>query len=111
MPCHWNFPENLKTVLKAVGGDLYPEKPLITCGRYNSFISDRPQLERVCEILKNYCKQTGSLGEFEPVLSGDFSPEKKWLAASLEKTIRLQMDPPCDIQEISDTEGPGWIYT
>jgi hypothetical protein len=34
-------------------------------------------------------------------LMGRPTEVKKWLAASLDKTIRLQMDPPADIQKLS----------
>jgi hypothetical protein len=34
---------------------------------------------------------------------------KKWLAASLDKTIRLQLSPPAELREISALAGPDWI--
>ena len=40
---------------------------------------------------------------------GDPTPEKKWLAASLAKTIRLQLDPPDELRVLSALSGPNWI--
>ena len=37
------------------------------------------------------------------------TPEKRWLAASLDKTIRLQMDPPPEMRAASALVGPAWI--
>jgi hypothetical protein len=40
---------------------------------------------------------------------GEPTEERKWLAASLGKTIRLQLDPPDELRGISALEGPDWI--
>ena len=34
---------------------------------------------------------------------------KKWLAASLDKTIRLQLSPPAELRAMSALAGPEWI--
>jgi hypothetical protein len=34
---------------------------------------------------------------------------KKWLAVSLDKTIRLQLDPPADVRAMSALAGPDWL--
>jgi hypothetical protein len=34
---------------------------------------------------------------------------KRWLAASLDKTIRLRIDPPTDVRAASALAGPDWI--
>ena len=41
---------------------------------------------------------------------GTPTPEKQWLAASLDKTIRLQLDPPAALQKLFDLPGPDWIH-
>ncbi|MEW8693079.1 MAG: hypothetical protein AB2535_18735, partial [Candidatus Thiodiazotropha endolucinida] len=42
-------------------------------------------------------------------LLGKPSDVKKWLAASLDKTIRLQLNPPAELRAISTLAGPEWI--
>ncbi len=34
MPCHWDFIEGLVIILKAIGGDLHPDKPFACCAKY-----------------------------------------------------------------------------
>jgi hypothetical protein len=34
---------------------------------------------------------------------------KKWLAASLDKTIKLQLNPPAELRAVSALAGPAWI--
>jgi hypothetical protein len=34
---------------------------------------------------------------------------KRWLAASLDKTIRLQLNPPPELRAMSALAGPSWI--
>jgi len=40
---------------------------------------------------------------------GEPTEVKRWLAASLDKTIRLQLDPPARLRALSALEGPAWI--
>jgi hypothetical protein len=40
---------------------------------------------------------------------GKLTEVKKWLAASLDKTIRLQLSPPPELREMSALPGPDWI--
>ena len=51
-PCHWNFTENLKIVLGAIGGDLYPGKPFAACGRNISSLPIRGRMEILSNTLK-----------------------------------------------------------
>jgi len=110
-PCHWNFEENLRIVLEAIGGYLDPEMPFTACGRNIALIPTRKRLEELCAVLAAYCsrKKHPDLTVGSPGLSGEPTEEKIWLAASLEKTIRLQLDPPADIRKISALAGPEWI--
>jgi hypothetical protein len=43
------------------------------------------------------------------MLLGEPSDDKRWLALSLDKTIRLQLDPPADVRAISGLAGPDWL--
>ncbi len=111
-PCHWRFVDNLKVVLGAIGGNLYPEEPLAACGRNIGLLPIRGRMEAVCSTLNTFC------GAPEPAkgadshlleLLGTRTPQKRWLAASLDKTIRLQLDPPTDVRATSALAGPDWI--
>ena len=92
--CHWNFLENLQIVLEVIGGNLNPERPFSACAWNITLSPIRPRMEVVSNTLRGFC------GDSEPdkeitreVLSllGEPTEEKKWLAASLDKTIRLQL--------------------
>jgi hypothetical protein len=43
------------------------------------------------------------------VLLGTPTEVTKWLAASLDKTIRLQLSPPACLRTMSALAGPEWI--
>jgi hypothetical protein len=84
MPCNWRFVENLGIVLEAIGGKLNPDKPFAACGRNITLV---------------------------PILAllGEPTEVRIWLAASLDKTIRLQLDPPAELRAMSALAGPDWI--
>ncbi len=42
-------------------------------------------------------------------LLGEPTEVKRWLAASLDKTIRLQLSPPAELRAMSALAGPDWI--
>ena len=99
MPCNWDFVGAVVTLLKAIGGELHPERPYV-CHARNLRLS--PLCSRL-EIISN------TLGVFwrgnEPVENIDrnllaslekATPVKRWLAASMNKTIRLQLEAPSD---------------
>jgi hypothetical protein len=91
--CHWNFVENLQIVLEVIGGNLKPEKPFAACAWNISLSPIRPQMEVVSNTLRVFCGDSESDKEIDrEVLSslGEPTDEKRWLAASLDKTIRLQ---------------------
>jgi hypothetical protein len=111
-PCHWRFVDNLKVVLGAIGGNLYPEEPLAACGRNIGLLPIRGRMEAVCSTLNTFCgAPQPAKGADSHVLEllGARTPQKRWLAASLEKTIRLQLDPPTDVRAASALAGPDWI--
>lgn len=111
-PCHWRFVENLGIVLDAIGGKLNPEKPFAACGRNISLVPTRRRMEIVSNTLEVFYGAQESDQEVDRdllVLLGKPTEEKKWLAASLDKTIRLQLNPPADLRAISAMTGPEWI--
>ena len=111
-PCHRSFVENLQIVLDAIGGDLRPRKPFAACGRNITRVANHTQMRRISRNLGFFCgaAQPGD-GVDHGVLEtlGPPSPAKRWLAASLDKTIRLQLCPPGDMRAASALAGPDWI--
>ncbi|MBT2968420.1 MAG: hypothetical protein KME56_02835 [Candidatus Thiodiazotropha sp. (ex Ctena orbiculata)] len=111
-PCHWNFAENLQIVLEAIGGKLNTDTPFSACGRNISLVPIRGRMETISNTLMAFC---GTLESGQDVdkelleLLGKQAEEKRWLAASLAKTIRLQLNPPADMRAISSMAGPDWI--
>ncbi|TKJ34114.1 MAG: hypothetical protein CEE38_18795 [Planctomycetes bacterium B3_Pla] len=99
MPCHWDLPGALVIILKAIGGDLHPARPLACCSRNVS-------LSPLCERTKTISNTLRAFWKGEKLnentdadilaLLGEATPAKCWLAASLDKTIRLQLDTASD---------------
>jgi hypothetical protein len=112
-PCHWGFLQNLQIVLAAIGGNLEPATPFAACGRNISLLPNRPRMEIAADTLSLFCGAPEAGIEVDKqllALLGEATDTKKWLAASLEKTIRLQLNPPADLQAIiSALTGPDWI--
>ena len=112
MPCHWRFVENLRIVLEAIGGKLYPEKPFAACGRNIMLVPIRRRMEIVCRTLKVFLGEPELKQEVDRellALLGGPTEVKRWLAASLDKTIRLQLSPPAALRALSALAGPDWI--
>jgi hypothetical protein len=112
MPCHWRFVENLRIVLEAIGGRLNAEQPFAACGRNIGLVPLRDRMKVVCSALNTFCEareptETAQRDLLE--MLGRSTPENRWLAASLDKTIRLQLDPPTDLRAVSALAGPDWI--
>jgi hypothetical protein len=97
MPCGWDFVGYLLTICKAIGGDLRAERPLACCARN---IKRSP----LCDRLRTISYTLGTFWKTEPageaidrdILAalGAPNPTKRWLAASLDKTIRLHLSLP-----------------
>jgi hypothetical protein len=99
MPCHWDFVGGLVTILKAIGGDLHPQRPYACCSRNLQMSPLCEKLKTISETLRVFCageKPTGSVDSKVPASLGAATPAKRWLAASLDKTIRLQLQSTCD---------------
>ncbi len=112
MPCHWDFVENLRIVLDAIGGRLNPEKPFAACGRNITLVPIRHLMEIVSNTLKVFCGDSELSQEMDKdllALLGERTEVKRWLATSLDKTIRLQLNPPADLRALSALAGPDWI--
>jgi hypothetical protein len=112
MPCHWKFVENLRIVLDAIGGNLSPGKPFAACGRNITLLPGRDRMEAVSKTLQVFCGvRESDEGAAKALLArlGEPTEVKKWLAASLDKTIRLQLNPPAEVRAISALAGPEWI--
>jgi hypothetical protein len=112
MPCHRAFAENLQIVLDAIGGNLHPREPFAACGRNIAPVANRARTEQISRTLGMFCGNGESGEGVDPsVLEalGAPSPVKRWLAASLDKTIRLQLHPPADVRAVSALTGPDWI--
>jgi hypothetical protein len=111
-PCHWRFVENLQIVLEAIGGRLKPEKPFAACGRNIRLLPNRERMEVASATLRTFCGYSKAGGEVDPqvlALLGQPTSARKWLAASLDKTIRLQLEPPTNLRAISALTGPDWV--
>jgi hypothetical protein len=69
-------------------------------------------MQMVSDTLRVFCGDLESRQGVDTKLMailGKNTKEKKWLAASLDKTIRLQLDPPLELREMSALAGPDWI--
>lgn len=111
-PCHWRFVENLRIVLDAIGGKLDSEKPFAACGRNIALLPIRRRMEIVSTTLRAFYGKPESDQEVDRALLvrlGKPTEEKRWLAASLDKTIRLQLSPPAALRALSVLAGPEWI--
>jgi hypothetical protein len=112
MPCHWRFVTNLQIVLEAIGGKLDPDKPFAACGRNIGLVPIRGRMATVSGTLKVFCGDPESSREAVRdllALLGEPTEIKRWLAASLDKTIRLQLNPPAGLRAMSALAGPDWI--
>jgi hypothetical protein len=93
--CNWNFVRNLSIVLRAIGGDLFPETPFACCARNITLSPIRERMKVVTKTLGAFCE--GSIAPTSDAdadilaMLGEPTPTKHWLAASLSKTIRLQL--------------------
>ena len=92
--CSWDFLGTVRAILAAIGGQLHPQRPLALHSRNLRLNPARDRLRVVSNTLRAFCEgSTGGLDIDEHVLStlGDKTPLKHWLAASFDKTIRLQL--------------------
>ena len=110
-PCHWNFIQNLQIVLEAIGGKLRSDNPFAACGRNIALLPIRDRMKMVSNTLRVFCDDVETREDVDTKLVailGKQTKEKRWLAASLDKTVRLQLNPPLELREISSLSGPDW---
>ncbi|MHC4752888.1 MAG: hypothetical protein ACYTFW_23835, partial [Planctomycetota bacterium] len=98
-PCNWDFVGSVVTILKAIGGDLHPER-CYACHSRNLQLS--PLLDRA-RIISKTLGTFWKPGKKDDKIDRDIlaslgapTPIKLWLAASLDKTIRSQLEASCD---------------
>jgi hypothetical protein len=107
-PCNWNFARNLVIILKAIGGDLHPDKPFACCERNVLLTSLRYRLKVISDTLRAFRQDRETDKQTDGnilALFGAGTEVKYWLAASLDKTIRSQLDP-VNVKRMSE-----WVET
>ncbi|UCE61852.1 MAG: hypothetical protein JSU63_08950, partial [Phycisphaerales bacterium] len=95
-------------------GRLDPDERFAACGRNITLLPIRDRMEAVCRALKVFPGTAESDEKTDRELLaqlGEPTEPKKWLAASLDKTIRLQLDPPTEVRAMSALAGPEWLRT
>ena len=100
MPCHWDFVGSLVIILKAIGGDLHPDKPYACCARNLKLSPLCDRLRAISNTLRAFGKDEKTADNIESHLLaslGEATPVRHWLAASLDKTIRLHLSLPFEI--------------
>lgn len=93
-PCNWNFAGNLFVLLKAIGGDLYAKEIFAPCSLNARLTPLSNRLKIISNTLGAFWKKEKVLREIDEELLkflGIMTPQKQWLAASLDKTIRLHL--------------------
>lgn len=100
MPCHWDFAGSVITILKAIGGDLHPARPYACCARNISLSPLCDRMRTISNTLGAFWKSEEATGDLDRVILaslGEITPIKRWLAASLDKTIRLHLSMPFEM--------------
>ena len=99
MPCHWDFAGALVILLKAIGGELHPERPYACCARNLRLSPLYGRLEIISNTLGIFWKGNKPAENIDGnlfVSLGEATPIKHWLAASMDKTMRLQLQASSD---------------
>lgn len=92
-PCNWNFVNNVVVILKAIGGNVNLLEPFACCSRNVKLNPLRNRLKIISDTLKAFWQGNETLKNVDDkilALLGEKTDAKCWLAASLDKTIRLQ---------------------
>ena len=93
-PCNWNFVGNLDVVLGAIGGELHATQPLAVCARNLRHAPIADRMRTVCGTLQCALQRQRSANDMDSALLAtlrNITPPQRWLVASLDKTIRLQL--------------------
>ena len=98
-PCNWDFVGSVVTILRAIGGDLHPTRPY-ACHQRNIKLSPlRDRLKTISNTLGAFWKpeeKAENIDSYVLASLGELTPVKRWLAASLDKTIRLHLEASSD---------------
>lgn len=98
-PCNWDFVGSVAAILRAIGGDLHPARPY-ACHQRNIELSPlRDRLKTISNTLRAFWKPEEKAENIDSdILAslGEAAPVNRWLAASLDKTIRLQLEASSD---------------
>ncbi len=93
-PCNWNFVDNLDIVLGAIGGDTHSARPLAVCARNIRHSPIRERMRAICRTLQSSLQDQHPESDVDDAVLealGDLTGPGRWLVASLDKTIRLQL--------------------
>lgn len=93
--CNWNFSQNISTILAAIGGEAHAQHPLALHDRNIRLNPARGRMQDICHTLSAFTEgqQATTAADVEIFRTlGPQTPVKRWLAASLAKTIRLQLE-------------------
>ncbi|UCH34262.1 MAG: hypothetical protein JSV65_17290 [Armatimonadota bacterium] len=93
--CNWNFLQNTRTILAAIGGEVHAQNPLTLHARNIKLNPARERMRHICRTIGAFTEGQQTRADIDlDVLRmlGAATTIKCWLAASLEKTIRLQID-------------------
>ncbi len=98
-PCNWDFVGSVVTILRAIGGDLNPARPY-ACHQRNIKLSPlRDRLKTISNTLGAFWESEEKAEKIDSdILAslGAATPVRCWLAASLDKTIRLHLEASSD---------------
>lgn len=88
-PCNWNFSDNLLLVLRAIDGQLYPEKPFAAHGRNARLNPIRERMRVVAATLCAFCEAPAGVIVDDMLLKvlGEATDARKTLALRLEAKI------------------------
>jgi hypothetical protein len=95
-PCNWNFVDNLVIIVRAIGGDLHPEKSFACCERNVLLTPLGDRLKIISNTLRAFWQGRERDKDIDAdILTalGQKTPVKSWLVASLDKTMKSQLDP------------------
>ncbi len=99
-PCHWDFVGALVAILKAIGGNFQPVSAFACCARNVKLSPLCDRVRIVSNTLGAFWKDQSGTEEIDDDLLASLGPPtsaRRWLAASLDKTIRLQLSLPFDV--------------
>ena len=95
MPCHWDWAHALLILLQAIGGNLTPQLPYACCARNVQLSPLCARIKGMSDTLHGFCMDERDVPSGDSHLLaclGELTPVKQWLAASLDKTIRIQLN-------------------